>query len=596
MKNTLDLALIGNGTVSALITHDGDITWACFPRFDGDPAFCSLLTGNTAPAAHGHFSVELIGCERVEQEYLENAPVLVTRMHDATGGSIEIIDFSPRFQQYARIFCPMSLVRRVTAVTGHPRIRIRVRPMCRYGQFPAERTYGSNHIRFIGGDVVLRLTTDASLTPILEETPFFLDGTVTLLLGVDETVTESAGLVGRRFLEETLAYWRNWVRALAIPFEWQDVVIQSAIVLKLNAHEDTGAIIAAMTTSIPEATGSERNWDYRYCWIRDAYFVVDALNRLGATRTMERFLTYILNVIASAEDGNLQPMYTISGRSDIEERTVASLAGYRGMGPVRVGNDAYRQVQHDVYGAAILAATHLFFDRRLEHRGDVALFERLERIGHRAAACYDQPDAGIWELRGSMHVHTFSSVMCWAGCDRLARIAAQLGLLERHAHWRATADRMHIEICHRCWNADMRSFVATMDGNTLDASLLRMHDVGFVAADDIRFVATVHAIERDLRRGDFIYRYVGEDDFGKPENAFLACTFWYINALAAIGRDTEARELFENVLACRNPHGLLAEHIDPETHEQWGNFVQTYSMVGLISSALRLSIPWERAF
>ncbi|MCC7051929.1 MAG: glycoside hydrolase family 15 protein [Gemmatimonadaceae bacterium] len=594
--NSLNLALIGNGTISALITPDADITWACFPRFDGDPAFCSLLNGTDAPEAGGHFGIEVLECVRTEQSVLENTPVLVTRLHDASGGVVEIVDFSPRFEQYGRFFCPMSLVRRVTAVAGHPRIRIRLRPMCQYGRYPAERTMGSNHVRYIGGDVVLRLTTDAPLTPIVEELPFFLDGTVTMILGADETVTESAGIVGRRFLEETVAHWRDWVRALAIPFEWQDVVIRSAIALKLNAHEDTGAVIAAMTTSIPEASGSERNWDYRYCWIRDAYFVVDALNRLGATRTMERFLAYIMNVIASAEHGELQPMYTISGRPDIEERTVESLPGYRGMGPVRVGNDAYRQVQHDVYGAAILAATHIFFDRRLEQRGDVALFERLEQIGHRAAACYDQPDAGIWELRGSTHVHTFSSVMCWAGCDRLARIAAQLGLRDRYTFWRETADRMHIEICRRCWNAELHTFVATMDGSTLDASLLRMHDVGFVSADDVRFVATVHAIERELLRGHFIYRYVGEDDFGKPENAFLACTFWYINALAAIGRELEARELFEHVLACRNPHGLLAEHIDPVSLEQWGNFVQTYSMVGLISSALRLSIPWERAF
>jgi GH15 family glucan-1,4-alpha-glucosidase len=263
---------------------------------------------------------------------------------------------------------------------------------------------------------------------------------------------------------------------------------------------------------------------------------------------------------------------------------------------VRVGNEAYLQVQHDVYGSAILAATHVFFDRRLAERGDEALFRRLEVLGHHAAALYNQPDAGIWELRGSSHIHTFSSVMCWAGCDRLARIAIQLGLAQRAAFWRTTADAIHAEISLRCWNAELNSFVATMDGHTIDASLLRMHDVGFIDPLDARFIGTVAAVERDLRRGDHIYRYVVEDDFGRPENAFLACTFWYINALAAIGRASEARALFESVLQHRNRHGLLAEHIDPVTHEQWGNFVQTYSMVGIISAALRLSIPWEKAF
>ena len=594
--NSLELGLIGNGTISALITPHGEITWACFLRFDGDPAFCSLLGERADRAGTGFFVVELCDMMRAEQSYVENTPILLTRLYDAHGGCVEITDFAPRFDQFARLFCPMALVRRISRVSGHPRITIRLRPACQYGRFPCERTYGSNHIRFIGGDVVLRLTTDASLTPILEETAFFIDGTITLLLGPDETVADSAAIVGRRFLEETTAHWRDWVRALAIPFEWQDVVIQSAIALKLNAHEDTGAVVAAMTTSIPESAGSSRNWDYRFCWLRDAYFVVDALNRLGATSTMERYLKFIVNLIANAEDGRLQPLYTISGRSDVEERIVPSLPGYRGMGPVRVGNEAYRQVQHDVYGAAILAATHVFFDRRLEQRGDEALFQRLEVLGTHAAALYDQPDAGIWELRGSLHIHTFSSMMCWAGCDRLARIAAQLGLPERRAFWRATADRIHAEICARCWNDRIGSFAATMDGDSLDASLLRMHDVGFIAPDDPRFIATVEAVGRDLRRGDFIYRYVIEDDFGTPENAFLACTFWYINALAAIGRTGEARALFDVVLTCRNRHGLLAEHIDPVTHEQWGNFVQTYSMVGLISSAQRLSIPWERAF
>ncbi len=594
---SLELGLIGNGTVSALITPEGEITWACFPRFDGDPAFCSLLMNRSdRDVGTGFFAIELLGMVRSEQHYLENSPILVTRLFDGSGGVLEITDFAPRFEQYSRLFCPMSLVRRVSRIAGHPRIRIRLRPACQYGRFPAERTSGSNHIRFIGGDVVLRLTTDAPLTPILEESPFFLEGLLTLMLGPDETVQDAAGIVGRRFLEETAAHWRDWVRALAIPFEWQDEVIRSAIALKLNAHEDTGAVVAAMTTSIPESAGSERNWDYRFCWIRDAYFVVDALNRLGATHTMERYLTFILNIIANATDGRLQPLYSLSGQSHVAERIVTSLPGYRGMGPVRVGNEAYLQVQHDVYGSAILAATHVFFDRRLNERGDEELFRRLEVLGHHAAALYDQPDAGIWELRGSSHVHTFSSVMCWAGCDRLARIAVRLGLHDRAELWREKAERIHAEICRRCWNEELGTFVATMDGRDLDASLLRMHDVGFIEPTDPRFIGTVDAITRDLRRGDHIYRYVVEDDFGRPENAFLACTFWYINALAAIGRGDEARALFNNVLACRNQHGLLAEHIDPVTNEQWGNFVQTYSMVGVISAALRLSIPWEKAF
>jgi GH15 family glucan-1,4-alpha-glucosidase len=527
---------------------------------------------------------------------VENTAVLVTTLTDSAGGEVEIIDFMPRFFQFGRMFCPTMMVRRVSRVHGHPRIRIRVQPTFDYGRAPLARTSGSHHIRYVGTSATWRLTTDAPLTAVIEEQFFLLNDDVTLMLGPDETLQDSVANVGRRFLELTTTHWREWVRALAIPFEWQEVVIRAAITLKLNAFEDTGAIVAAMTTSIPEAAGSQRNWDYRYCWIRDAYFVIDALNRLGATQTMERYLTFILNLIAAAPGSRLQPLYTVSGRVELEEREVPTLAGFRDMGPVRVGNDAYRQQQHDVYGAAILAVAHVFFDQRLEECGDAALFHRLEVLGDRAAELFDQPDAGLWELRGRVSVHTFSSVMCWAGCDRLARIARHLGLRERAEYWHATAARMHAIISQRCWNVDRASFVSTMDGHELDASLLRLHEVGFVAAADARFVCTVEAIGRELRRGDFIYRYVGADDFGEPENAFLACTFWYINALAATGRASEARIMFEKVLGIRNHLGLLAEHVDPLSQEQWGNFVQTYSMVGLISAAMRLSMPWEQAF
>jgi len=588
--------LVGNGTISALVNPAGEIVWACFPRFDGDPAFCSLLHERSGTDAAGFFAAELIDCVRTEQEYLANTPVLITRQYDSSGSAIEITDFAPRFRHFERMFCPMALVRNIQRVAGNPRVRVRVRPAHHYGAFAADHTRGSHHVRYLGGPVVIRLTTDASVTAVVEETPFFLEDRVTLFLGPDETVQGEVGEVARRFFEQTIAWWRDWVRNLAIPFEWQDAVIRAAITLQLNAFEDTGAIVAAMTTSIPEAPNSGRNWDYRYCWLRDAYFVVDALNRLGATRTMEQYLAYILNVVAGAPDGRLQPVYGISGHSVIEERQLDSLPGYRGMGPVRVGNQAYGQIQHDVYGSAILAATHVFFDRRLVRHGDDVMFHRLEALGERAARLYDQPDAGIWELRGSGRVHTFSSVICWAGCDRLARIATRLGLAERAEYWRGVAANIHEVVSRRSWSAAHGSFMATMDGDTLDASLLLLHEVGFLAADDPRFAGTVAAIERDMRRGDFIYRYIERDDFGAPENAFLVCTFWYIEALAALGRRDEARALFETILGCRNRHGLLAEDIDPQTHEQWGNYVQTYGMVGLISSAIRLSIPWDQAF
>jgi GH15 family glucan-1,4-alpha-glucosidase len=593
---SLDLALIGNGAIGLLVDPQAAIVWGCFPRLDSDATFCALLDDAKPGAERGIFAIDLHDMARSEQSYATNSAVLVTRLFDNAGGTVEITDCVPRFLHNGRIFHPMMLVRRIRRVAGSPRIAIRLRPAIAYGSDVPVKTSGSSHIRFITPDVTLRLTTDASLTAVLEERPFFLDDTVTLLLGPDETVQSAVAEVGRRFIEDTDAYWRDWVRRLAIPFEWQDAVIRAAITLQQNAFDDTGAIVAAMTTSIPEAANSTRNWDYRYCWLRDGYFVVNALNRLGATDTMERYLNYFVNIAAGAVDAPLQPVYRINGGAALAESVVDALPGYRGMGPVRIGNDAYRQVQHDVYGSAILAATHVFFDDRLIRRGDVALFERLETLGRRALVVYAEPDAGLWERRANPQVHTFSTAMCWAACDRLARIAARLGLPEREQEWRTHAATIARFVDEHCFDKRRGTFVATVDGSTLDASLLLLQEIGLVKADDPRFVATVAGIERELKRGDFIYRYVDADDFGLPENAFVVCSFWYVNALAALGRRDEARELFVCLLECRNRHGLLAEHLAPATLEPWGNFVQTYSMVGLITSAIRLSIPWDEAF
>jgi GH15 family glucan-1,4-alpha-glucosidase len=593
MSGLADLALIGNCTIGALVDGLGRIVWGCFPRFDGDPTFCTLLRDDDAA---GIFGIELADFERAEQHYLENTAILVTRLYDRRDGCVEITDFAPRFGQYGRMFRPMTLVRRLKRLGGSPRLTLRIRPACSHGAGRPDITWGSHHVRYVMPDLTLRLTTNASITAVIEEIPFFLEDSVTLLLGPDETVPEGAEEVGRRFLDETTQYWREWVRFLGIPYEWQEAVIRAAITLKLNAYDDTGAIIAAMTTSLPEAADSGRNWDYRFCWLRDGYFVVNALNRLGATRSMERYLAYIVNIAADADGEPLQPVYRIDGRADLEERIEPALPGYRGMGPVRIGNQAYKQVQHDVYGSAVLAATHIFFDRRLTRRGDEGLFRRLEPLGELAARNFDQPDAGLWELRGSARVHTFSAVMCWAACDRLARIAAHLQLADRAAHWRGQADRIHTVISERAWSARRNAFASTFGGEAMDASLLLLAELDFLDAADPRFAATVAAVEQDLLRGDYIFRYVEEDDFGEPENAFLVCTFWYVNALAAIDRKDEARARFEKLLASRNRHGLLAEHIDVKSGELWGNFVQTYSMVGLINSAIRLSIRWDQAF
>lgn len=591
--SSLDLAVVGNCNISALIDGDGRLVWCCLPRFDGDPVFCSLL--NDGDGEKGFWDVELDGFTHAEQHYRRNSAVVVTTLHDRDGGIVEITDFAPRFKQFGRVFRPMMLVRHIRPRAGNPRIRVRTRPTYDYGGQRPETTRGSNHIRYVMPDFALRLTTDGPVTYIKEEAPFILDRPLTMFLGPDESLTGPVSETGREFHEKTDDYWREWCRYLAVPFEWQKAVIRAAITLKLCSFEETGAIVAALTTSIPEAPETERNWDYRFCWLRDSYFTVNALNALGVTRTMEGYLGYINNIVAMAENGYLQPMFGITLEHQLEEKKVPSLAGYRGIGPVRIGNDAWRQVQNDGYGSVVLSLAQTFFDQRLAAIGDATLFERLERLGEQAVDRWDKPDAGLWEFRGRAAVHTYSSVMCWAACDRLAKIARQLDLTDRETFWRTEAERIKSAILERAWNAELESFTGSFGGAEIDASLLLMPTLGFIAGDDPRFLGTLRLAEERLRDGMHMHRYAVPDDFGMPDTSFNVCTFWYIDALAAVGRSEEARELFENMLARRNPMGLLSEDIDIESGEHWGNFPQTYSMVGLIHAAKRLSRPWEEA-
>jgi len=593
--SALDLGVVGNCSYGALIDATARVVWCCLPRFDADPVFCSLL--NDHDGDRGVFAIDLHGMTRSEQHYQRNTAILVTRMYDDSGGGIEITDFAPRFRLRGRRFRPMMLVRRITPIAGTPRIGIRLRPLFDYGASEPTLTHGSNHIRYVGDNLTLRVTTNAPTTYVRNETPFCLEEPISLLFGPDETLAGGVEETARDFQERTAEYWKLWVRGLALPFEWQEAVIRAAITLKLCEFEETGAIVAAMTTSVPEAPGTGRNWDYRYCWLRDAFFVVRALNSLAEVETMESYLRYLHNIVAANRDdksnGHMQPVYGIGLERRLEERVAPSLTGYRGMGPVRVGNQAHEHVQHDVYGNAILAGAQAFFDERLISQPDEADFERFERIGERAYAVYDKPDAGMWELRTHSRIHTSSSLMCWAACDRLAKIAAYRGLTERARLWSQRAETVRSAILDRAWNEDIGAFTESFGGDALDASLLLMAEVGFVEPGDPRFRSTLERIEGGLRRGNHLFRYTVADDFGVPKTAFNICTFWYIDALARTGRVSEARDSFESTLACRNRLGLFSEDIDPETGEHWGNYPQTYSLVGIINCAMRLSQPWQ---
>jgi GH15 family glucan-1,4-alpha-glucosidase len=591
----LNLGLVGNCQIASLIDNRGTMVWTCMPQFDSDPVFCRLMRDASEAEAPGFFEVELVDYSRSEQEYQTNTAILDTTLYDSNGGAVRITDVAPRYSYMGRMFTPMMLMRRIVPLSGSPRIRIRLRPARDYGASACDTTHGSNHIRFLCTDTTLRLTTNAALTHVLEENMFLLDKSLYLILGPDESIPESCADAFHTHYRSTREYWQQWSRGLSIPFEWQDAVIRAAITLKLCTFEDTGAVVAALTTSIPESAHSSRNWDYRFCWLRDSYFVVHALNRLGATMTMERYLDYIMNIAVAAGEQGLKPLYGISGRSLTDEQIVDSLSGYQGMPPVRRGNQAFEQVQNDVYGAVILSTMQYFFDSRLIRSGTPAEFKRLEPLGEWASRKYDQPDAGLWEYRGRQRVHTFSSIMCWAACDRLAGIAAKVGEADRARHWRSRADEMREDILERAWDPEQQSFTESFGRPEMDASLLTMHDLGIIDASDPRYVSTVECIGKHLLRDKHMFRYIAADDFGEPENAFNICTFWYIDALASIGRLEEARDLFENMLSMRNPLGLMSEDIDPANGTLWGNFPQTYSMAGIINAAVRLSRSWEEA-
>ena len=592
---SLELALIGNGTVGALVSRCGSVVWCCMPRFDSPPVFDALLASADGLPLDGAMTVEIEGLARIEQAYDAGTAIVRTQLWDDRGQGVELADFAPRFVNRDRMFRPAQLVRRLRPLAGHPRVRVTVRPRGDWGGAPPTLTRGSHHLRYVMPSCTLRLNTSVPLTYVVDGTWFSLHGPVSLLLGPDETLAGGIDDTAREFEEQTALYWRHWSRRLAVPLEWQDAVIRAAITLKLCQYEDTGAIVAAMTTSVPEAPHSGRNWDYRYCWLRDAFFVVRALNSLAEVGTMEDYLQWLYNVVRGAKDGHVQPLYGVGLEPTVQESVIAHAAGYRGMGPVRVGNQAHEHLQHDVYGSIVLGAAQGFLDHRLFRRGDAADFAALEVMGEQAWRLHDQPDAGIWELRTRARVHTSSTLMCWAACDRLARIATALGQGERAGVWQSRAAVIRETILQRAWNAERQAFVESLDGRDLDASVLLMAEVGFLPPSDSRFVSTVMAMEQTLCDGPFMRRYEAEDDFGRPLTTFNVCSFWRVDALARIGRRDEAREAFEALLARRNAVGLLSEDLDPVTGELWGNFPQTYSMVGIINGAVRLSAPWDSA-
>jgi GH15 family glucan-1,4-alpha-glucosidase len=561
----------------------------CWPRPDSSFVFGSLLDRDRG----GAFTVEGVDTTEVRQEYIENTNVLRT-VFTCQGGTFELIDFAPRFQLHDRFFKPQMLVRIVRPLSGEPRASVRCRPVYEYGLVEAGWWRASNHIQYTGLPAPVRLTTNVPLTYVEDERPFLLERDRHLVLTWGEPMEVGLEETAERFLERTVAYWRRWVKRTRVPRDYQGEVVRSALVLKLHQYEDTGALLAATTTSIPEHPGSGRTWDYRYCWLRDAYFTLNALERLGHSEEMERFLDYLRNICEEG-DSVLQPAYRINGDSRADERILDHLAGYEGDGPVRVGNQAFEHVQNDVYGEMVLAVSRLFLDTRFV--GEIppeTAADLVQDLVDQIEARLDEPDAGLWEFRERTRLHSFSVLMHWAGARRAVEVAEALGHDELAAQAGRVEERAAELLWTRCWNEEIGALTQVAGEPQLDASLLLAVHLGFLAPDDPRASSHVDAIRAALSvDGGLLRRYAVPDDFGVAEAAFTVCTFWLVEALAVIGRLDEARQLFDRLRALHNGLGLYSEDLLPDTLEQSGNFPQTYSHVGLINSAFRLSRRWE---
>jgi GH15 family glucan-1,4-alpha-glucosidase len=580
------LGLIGNCQVAALVRADGAIAWSCLPRFDSPPVFGALLDD----AAGGAFAIGPPGGGAGVQRYLPNTNVLETRF-ESKEGSFRVLDFAPRYLQYSRTFRPTKLVRIVEPLSGTPRIRVSCRPVLGWSRAPAPRELGSHHVSFRGYEAELRLTTDAPLS-YLEGEAFALTERRHFVLAWGAPVEEPLAELCDRFLSETVRYWQTWVKHCDIPPMYQEEVIRSALALKLHCYEDTGAIVAALTTSIPESPGSGRTWDYRYCWLRDASYVLGAFRHLGHFEEREQFLSYLLNIASSSPGLDLAPLYRIDGKSDLEERIEAGWKGFAGHGPVRVGNAAAAHRQHDVFGEMVLALAPLFLDARFRDQATEPVFELVTKLARKAIAVAGTPDTGIWEHRTEAQPRTFSTLMCWAAADRMRRVAAAHRPSVAEEFSRA-AGRISAELLERAYLPSRNTLVAEYGGEEVDAALLQAVTLRLLAPGDPRMVGTVEAVRADLEHQGWLKRYRTNDGFGVPSVAFMLCTFWLIEALAVIGRGDEARTLLARLGSVRSPLGLLAEDVDPGTGSMWGNFPQAYSHVGLIHAAFAASPRWS---
>jgi len=578
-----DYGIIGNCRSSALISKTGSIDWCCLPDFDSRSVFARLLDDSNG----GHFNISAKGDYSVSQRHLNNTNILVTKF-SSSDATFEIIDFMPIYcTSETEYYNAPEIYRLVRILKGVPVIRIEYFPMLNYAN-PTEgfiNQYYIKHVTTGGRYESLYLYTNLNKKLVLDSKYFKLKDNCFFCVAYNEKLITID--LSRVYLEyqRTKVYWMNWSnRTIRLP-KYQNQITRSSLLLRLLTYEKSGAIIAAPTTSLPESIGETRNWDYRYCWIRDSSMVIKTFLRIGHTNSARRFQKFILNVNNGKQE-EIQIMYGIHWEKDLKEIILPQMKGFRNSLPVRVGNAAFSQKQNDIYGVLMdsIYTSLLKFPSSLDTSEELWTFVRGLMV--LVSKIWSKPDKSIWEIRGDEHHFVYSKIMSWVAIDRGVKIAQMLDRGFNALEWTKLADTIREDIFTNGWNQELGAFVQAYGSKSLDASNLLMEEVGFIEVDDPRYISTVLKTKEQLYKKGFMFRYINEDDFGKPTGSFILCNFWLVNSLYKIGQKKEALEIFENILSCTNHLGLLSEHIDVESRELLGNFPQAYSHLGLIQSTL----------
>jgi alpha,alpha-trehalase len=596
-----EYALLSDCRSAALVSRDGSVDWLCFPRFDGPSVFCRLLD-----PAGGHFAIRPADEFQVSRRYVDQTLVLETTFTTARGTAVltDALAFGPNERGHglgAR--SPGMLLRSLACTDGEIQAEISYAPRPRYGLIRPVLVSGPGGLAAQGGDTRLFLSTSASFG--VEDAT----GTASVRLVAGQTAMfalahgdmagpplapwTGAEITGR--LDDTLDGWRSW-SAIHQNYEgpWRELVRHSGRVLQGMTFAPTGAIVAAPTTSLPETVGGERNWDYRYTWVRDASLTMQALWVAACPDEANKFFAFLANAAAAGmrPDADLQIMFGIGGERDLSERELPHLAGWRGSRPVRVGNAAWLQRQLDVYGELLVAAQRL-----VDQLGelDPVTREFLAAAADTAASRWREKDQGIWEIRGEPQDFLYSKLMCWVAVDRAIALASHLGAEDRVADWETARAEIRAAILARGWDERAAAFTQAFGSQDLDASSLMLAITGFLAADEPRMKATIDAIAQRLtdERG-LVYRYLARDGLAGQEGTFLLCTFWLAQAQALAGDVEAAIATFDRAVAAINDVGLLAEEVDPSNSEMIGNYPQAFSHIGLINAAWAISQAQQR--